>query len=325
MRTFLVGAILLTAVAAIAVFWSFRQWNTPSITAEMTVVIEPHRGSKTILNQLHKSDAIPDPWKILLPLLLDGRARTLKAGEYAFTVGMTPAQIIDKIARGQVVIHKLTIPEGWTMFQVRAALMKEPLLTGTLPATLPEGSIFPDTLHFNRGQSRISLVEKMQQRMRDVVTREWETRAPWIPLKSPEEAIILASVVEKETGATDERAMIAGVFYNRLRIGMRLQSDPTVVYGIEASRGGTPMERPLTSNDLQMDTSYNSYTRDGLPPTPICNPGLAAIQAVLHPSATDALYFVATGRGGHYFSKTLKEHNANIVQYRQTLRASSPR
>ena len=151
----------------------------------------------------------------------------------------------------------------------------------------------------------------------------WAKRDPALPIASPREAIILASIVEKETGEIDERALVAGVFVNRLRLGMKLQSDPTVVYGIELARGGTPMGRELSRNDLQTDTAYNTYTREGLPPTPICNPGRKAIQAVFAPATTDALYFVATGNGGHRFAATLKEHEKNVAQYRAALRAAA--
>lgn len=313
------GFLLVVLFLALAIGWSMHQWRAPYVTAEVSLVIEPNQSARTILRNLADGGVVPNPSMIALPMLLDGRAHRLKAGEYLFTVGMSPEQVIDKIARGQVVIHKFTIPEGWNSRQVRALLIDEPLLTGELPADIPEGSMFPDTILFQRGQSRASVLDIMQRRMREVVATAWANRDAAVPLTSPEQALILASMIEKETGVQDERAMIAGVFYHRLRVGMRLQSDPTVVYGIEVAQRA-PLERPLSSADLQADTPYNTYTRDGLPPTPICNPGLAAIHAALHPTSTKALYFVADGQGGHHFSATLAEHNARVAEYRRSLK-----
>ncbi|OYW13672.1 MAG: hypothetical protein B7X02_01605, partial [Rhodospirillales bacterium 12-54-5] len=285
-------------------------------TRDTTIVIEPHQGSQAILQQLRDAALLPAVWTIELPFLLSGRARQLKAGEYALTAGMTPADILEKIAKGQVVIHKISIPEGWNIWQVRAAFLAEPLLTGDIP-TIAEGSIFPDTMRFQRGATRASIITQMQKHMAEVLDKEWAARDPAIPLKSPQDAVILASIIEKETGVAEERPMVAAVFYNRLKIGMKLQSDPTVVYGLQAIHDGVPLGRALTSVDLAYDTPHNSYTREGLPPTPICSPGLAAIQAALHPATTDALYFVATGVGGHYFSKTLAQHNGNVQNYKK--------
>ena len=314
MRRVIIVFVLLLTVGILAVAASFSVWRATSVVSDVTVIIEPHRGTHAILTQLAEANALPPAWTIALPMLLDGRIHQLKAGEYAFTAGMTPAQVIDKIARGQVVIHKLTIPEGLNMLQVKKIFMDEPLLTGDVPV-LAEGSLFPDTILFQRGQSRASIVETMQKRMREVLANAWAARAPNLPLKTPDDALVMASMVEKETGVADERAMVAGVFYHRLALGMKLQSDPTVAYGIELAQGA-PLGRALTSADLHADTPFNSYTRFGLPPTPICNPGLAAIEAALHPAATDALYFVATGYGGHHFAADLRTHNDNVSRYR---------
>jgi len=306
--------ILLLFAAAGA---SFYQWRSTYVASDITLVIEPHHGSQAVLGQLHDQGVLPSPAIIAIPLVLSGHLSQLKAGEYAFTAGMTPAQVIEQIARGLVVIHKVTIPEGWNLFQIRTAFMAEPLLTGDWPAGVTEGSLFPDTMRFQRGQSRASLVDAMQKHAAEMIAKEWAARDPLLSLKTPAEALVMASMVEKETGVPQERAMVAGVFYNRLKIGMKLQSDPTVVYGIEAAHGGQPLGRALTSADLASDTPYNSYTRAGLPPGPICNPGLASLQAALHPATTDALYFVATGHGGHNFSSSLAQHESNVAAYRQ--------
>lgn len=309
----LFGALLGAGFAA----FSFHQWHRPVVVAEHGLVIEPGTGTRAILQQLHSEHLAPPAWKIALPFLMHGHLRNLKAGEYAFTQGMSASDVLGAIAAGKVVVHSVTVPEGFTVAQVRARLMAEPLLTGELPATIPEGSLFPDTWLFQRGDTRASVIARMQERMQRELAAAWEKRDADLPIMVPEAALIMASIVEEETGVDHERAEVAGVYLNRLKIPMRLQSDPTVAYGI--APGG--MTRMLTRRDLERDHPYNTYTRDGLPPGPICNPGLASIEAVLHPKKTDAIYFVATGDGGHRFAATLKEHEANVRAYRVVQRA----
>lgn len=294
-------------------------YRTPLVTADAALVIPPRTGAWGTLKLLHEAGVAPRPLLMALPVYASRMNHRLKAGEYEVKAGESPAQIIGKIARGEVVVHKVTIPEGWNIYQLRAALMAEPLLTGDLPPVIAEGSAFPDTVHFSRGEGRAAVLARMQQQQQEVLSAAWATRAPNLPLNSPEEALVLASIVEKETGVGDERALVAGVFINRLRLGMPLQTDPSVAYGVVVARGGAAMERALTTADLRADTPYNTYTRKGLPPTPICNPGRKAIEAVLNPAATDALYFVATGTGGHRFAATLAEHNRNVVEYRRAI------
>ena len=279
------------------------------------MVIAPRTGAVRTLSQLHAAGLVPPMIVTALPVVMSHQYSALKAGEYHFEPGLTPAQIIAQIARGDVVIHKITIPEGWNMYQLRAALMAEPLLTGELPPHVAEGSALPDTMHFTRGEARSIVLERMHKAQTEMLAKLWSTREANLPIATPAEAVTLASIVEKETGLASERPLVAGVFINRLRQGIMLQSDPTVVYGIEAKQNGAPMGRPLSRADLMTDTPYNSYTRPGLPPTPICNPGKAAIEAVLHPAVTDALYFVATGTGGHFFAPTLAEHERNVAAY----------
>ena len=298
--------------------YTAHTYRAPYATAEQTVIIPPHTGAGAVVAQLHEAGLVPPSVITLAPLFLSGNMHALKAGEYAFAAGMSPQQVIAKIVRGDIVIHKLTIPEGWNAYQVRDALLKEPLLTGEL-LPIAEGSILPDTIHFQRGETRSAVVLRMQKEQHEWMAKAWPARSPNLPFQTPDAALVLASIVEKETGVNDEREKVAGVFVNRLTRGMMLQSDPTVVYGVEARQGGAPMGRALTRGDLQTDTPYNSYTRVGLPPTPICHPGKAAILAVLHPAMTDALYFVATGHGGHHFAATLKEHAANVAAYRAAL------
>ncbi len=317
-----IGALaLLAVVGLVASFSSYYAWP---LAAPKTVVIVPGTGVRGTLHQLRAEGAVPPLPLIALPLLLTSDYHALKAGEYEFAAGMSPAQVLAKIIRGEVVVHKLTIPEGWNSGQLRAALMDEPLLSGELPSMIAEGSALPDTLYFSRGETRSSVLARMQKAQQALLAALWEKRAPGLPISTPEEAVILASVVEKETGLAEERPLVAGVFINRLRIGMKLQSDPTVVYGMELAHGGKPLGRALTRADLLADTPHNSYTRTGLPPTPICHPGKAALEAVLNPAATDALYFVATGTGGHRFAATLAEHERNVAAYRAALRQPTP-
>ena len=319
-RMLALPALMLVAYLAVC----FYVTHMPRGTAEKTIVIAPHTGTQQMIAQLHEAELSPPLW-LMAPSLATAKLRgapTLKAGEYLFPPHTSTAEVMSMIRRGEVVVHQVTIPEGWNSFQVRDAFMKEPLLTGELPP-IAEGSIFPDTMRFSRGEARSAVLARMQRARETMLADLWKDRAENLPLKTPEEALVLASIVEKETGVNDERAKVAGVFTNRLRMGMPLQTDPTVAYGVEVMRGGAPLGRALTTDDLQRDTPYNTYTRVGLPPTPICNPGRAALLAALHPESTDAIYFVATGTGGHVFSATLKEHEQHVAAYRAFMRGAA--
>lgn len=323
MRKLLWGVVVLLLLALVPVGVALYLYQSMRSAEEKTVVIKPGSGVRATLAQLHAEGLTPSPVLTVIPLVITKQYHALKAGEYLFAAGSSPADIIAKIIRGEIVIHKVTIPEGWNSWQVRDALMKEPMLTGELPEEIPEGSLKPDTMHFERGEARANVVKRMQDAQQKLMTKLWETRVENLPYQTPAEALIMASIIEKETGVVDERALVAGVFVNRLRIGMALQSDPTVVYGIEHAQGGKPLGRLLARADLQRDTPYNTYTRPGLTPTPICNPGRKAIEAALNPATTNYLYFVATGNGGHHFAATLKEHEANVVAYRKVLREAN--
>lgn len=314
-------ALAVAAVAACALATSYGIYRGMPLAQETTVVIPPHQGVRGVLRTLRDAGAIPPLPVIALPLLTTPHLTSLKAGEYALSAGMTPHEILQKILRGEVVIHKLSIPEGWNRWQVEAAFSAEPLLSGPFPVTLTEGTLLPDTLHFTRDEPRSALVGRMQHAAQDWMRKHWPTRGDIAPIETPEQAIILASVVERETGLAEERPLVAAVFLNRLRKGMKLQSDPTVIYGLLQANQGQALGRPLGHYDLLVDSPYNTYTRSGLPVGPICNPGAAALEAVLHPAASDALYFVATGTGGHRFAATLDEHNQNVAAYRAALAA----
>lgn len=261
-------------------------------------------------------------WRLLARQM--GVAGRLRAGEYALEPGTAPRSLLAKMAAGEVVQHKFTIVEGWTFAQLRGALAHDAALAQTLPAmgdadvmkalgaggAPPEGWFLPETYQFVKGMSDMDILRRAHKAMVDILKKLWDSRAADLPLKSPYEALVLASIVEKETAQPAERAIIAGVFEHRLRIGMRLQTDPSVIYGI-----GPAYDGKIHTRDLETDTPYNTYTRAGLTPTPIALPGAAALEAVLHPAPTDALYFVARGDGTHEFSATLEAHNRAVAKY----------
>jgi UPF0755 protein len=238
----------------------------------------------------------------------------LKAGDYQIPQAASIHQVMDIIAEGKTITYRVTVPEGLTSHQIVERLKADANLNGEIDDVPPEGSLLPETFIIQRGASRQSIIDSMRAELRKVYDRAWAQRRKDLPFKSWEDAIVLASIVEKETGRGDERERVAAVFVNRLRQNMRLQSDPTILYGI--SGGKTVWNRPILRSEILQRTDHNTYQIDGLPPTPICNPGKAAIEAVLNPASTKDLYFVADGSGGHIFSETLKEHNANVQKWR---------
>jgi UPF0755 protein len=273
------------------------------------------------------------------PVLLDvyarwrGDATRIRAGEYQLLPGLTPLSLVDKLVAGQVYLHQLTIVEGWRFADLLAAVRADAAIrAGVLdgaaimaalgePDVHPEGQFFPDTYSFPRGTTDVELLRTAHQAMRDHLARGWDSRDPSAQLRGPYEALILASIIEKETALPSERKLISGVFQQRLKRGMRLQTDPTVIYGI-----GETFDGNLRRQDLERDTPYNTYTRAGLPPTPIALPGSASLEAAVQPQATDALYFVATGRGdgSHTFSATLEEHDRAVRDYLKRLHNQEP-
>ncbi|NBO18506.1 MAG: endolytic transglycosylase MltG [Proteobacteria bacterium] len=316
--TLLIGLGIVGAVAGGIYAWDYFFGPGP-LKEETVVVLQPGVGFNGIVAQLEQQGVIDNPLIFKAVVAALGQARLFKAGEYKFPAGATPRGVAKMLADGRVVVHKLTVPEGWTVAQVLAMLKAEPLLEGDITQAVPEGSLMPETYHFRRGEARSVVVTRMQDAMTRLLAELWEKRKHDLPLKTPQEALTLASIVEKETGVKDERGRVAAVFVNRLRIGMRLQSDPTVVYGMEQVMGA-PLGRPLLSEDLRTETPYNTYMIAALPPGPIANPGKAALEATLSPPQTEDLYFVATGSGGHRFASNLDDHNKNVSQYRKALR-----
>ncbi len=295
--------------------WGYVQYIKPGPTiAETTVVIAQGAGIKAIAKTLSAAGVIDDPLIFRLGVRLSRVDKELKAGEYVFPYGVSAKAAADVLIAGKTVVRRLTIAEGLTSVQVFEQLVAAEGLEQVFDVPL-EGSVLPETYHYTYGDSRADLTQRMVKAMDKVLFGLWAERDDGLPLASPTEALILASIVEKETGLNDERGHVAGVFINRLRKGMRLQSDPTVAYGL--SEGDGPLGRPLTRADLKAENPYNTYLINGLPPGPICNPGQAAIQAVLKPTATDDLYFVADGNGGHAFAQTMQEHNRNVARWRK--------
>ncbi len=295
--------------------WGFAQYIKPGSTISENTVFVPEGSNVDAIAKILESEGIIDDAMIFrLGVRLSGVDKNLQAGEFAFPHGVSAKGAAEVLIRGKTVIRRLTIAEGMTAFQVFDQLVATNGLEETFDVPL-EGSILPETYYFSYGDKRSDIVKRMVHAMDDNLNRLWQERASGLPFKGLNEALILASIVEKETGVKAERARIAGVFINRLKKGMRLQSDPTVVYGL--NKGDGPLGRQLLRSDLKKKTPYNTYTINGLPPGPICNPGLAAIRAVLQPQKTDELYFVADGKGGHVFATNLREHNRNAAKWRK--------
>jgi UPF0755 protein len=313
-------AISVIAAAGVA-YYLYASFTGPGpSTEDKTLVIPKGSGVAEIGGILKSENVIGDVRIFLLGVRLLSDQKPLIAGEYVFPKGISPAGAMGIMIAGKSITHRLTIPEGLTVREVLELVSSEPLLDGPLPPERPaEGTLLPETYQFLRGESRASIVERMRAEMTKAIAEEWSKRDPSISLKSPEEAVTMASLVEKETSQSDERARVAAVFYNRIKKGMPLQTDPTVIFAI--TLGKLKLKRGLTYDDLKIDSPYNTYMVKGLPPGPIANPGLAALQAVLHPILSKELYFVADGTGGHAFAATIDEHNKNVAAWRKIQKA----
>jgi len=312
-------ALVVAAVAIAGLIWLGVVFERPGpLRQEATLVLPSGAGLDGIARRLTEAGIIDRPWLFRAGVRLSGATRRLKAGEYAFPAAISAKGAMQILIGGRTVVRRLTVPEGLTTAQVLALVDAAEGLSGAITERPDEGALLPETYYFSYGDGRDAVIARMRAAMRETLADLWASRAAGLPLARPEDALILASMVEKETGKDGERARIAGVFVNRLRRGMRLQSDPTVAYALAA---GGVLDRPLTRADLSVDSPYNTYRVKGLPPGPIANPGREAIAAVLHPAATKALYFVADGNGGHLFARTLAEHNRNVALWRKAKRA----
>ncbi|HKX11125.1 MAG TPA: endolytic transglycosylase MltG [Stellaceae bacterium] len=313
----LISALLLLVVSAGSfTLWAWRDWTTPGPLPEKRIIVLPRgSGAVDVARTLGAEGVLAHPSIFLLDAAVTGDVHRLKAGEYEFEAAITPEGVADLLASGKTVRHRLTIPEGLTSAEIVAIVNATPELEGNPEPVPTEGSLMPETYFFALGDKRSAMVERMERAFSRAVAELWTERGADLPFAKPEDAVILASIVEKETGRDEERPHVAGVYVNRMRLGMRLQADPTVIYAI--THGKAPLDRPLGHDDLGIDSPYNTYAVKGLPPTPIANPGLAALKAVLHPLKMDDLYFVADGTGKHVFAKTLAEQNQHINDLRR--------
>jgi UPF0755 protein len=319
----LIAGLLMTAVLVFQLL-RFQHGAIPLDSQSAVFLIRTGSNIKSIAQDLTRQKIIDDPWLFILLAKVRGLETRVRAGEYEIHPGITADELLDKFTRGNAIQYNFTIIEGWTFRQLLTALAEDPILEHTLqgktdeeimellgyPGQHPEGMFFPDSYRFPKGSSDVDFLKRAYQVMQNHLQREWDQRAPDLPLKSSYEALTLASIVEKETGTGFERPLIAGVFIERLKRNMRLQTDPTIIYGL-----GSQFDGNIRSRDLKKDTPYNTYLHAGLTPTPIALPGLDAIRAALHPAQTDALYFVSKGDGTHQFSATLEEHNAAVKRY----------
>jgi UPF0755 protein len=316
----LVTFIFLMACLVVgAYYWAKVKFDQPGPAATSTVVVIPRgEGVSAIAERLQRDGVIADRrifmTSILYFMYLRGQG-TLKAGEYEFPKHASVRQVLDTLVEGKSIEHKVTLAEGLTSYQIVQKLLAHPELKGEIAEVPLEGTLLPDTYKFGRSDTRQDIIERMQAAQKKFLAKVWETRADDIVVQTPEEALILASIVEKETGRADERTLVAAVFRNRLKKNMRLQSDPTIIYGLVGGKGA--LDGPILREDLDRETAYNTYKINGLPPTPIANPGRASIEAVLRPANSKDLYFVADGTGGHVFAATLDEHNKNVFKWRK--------
>jgi UPF0755 protein len=312
--------ILLGVAVAGAAFWGYREFTGPGPLAEESAIVIPRgAGVNAVARLLAEHGVVRSQVLFKLGAEVLGASRALRAGEYAFPARVSAREAIDIIRSGKVLVHRLTVPEGLTTAEVLALLHAEEALEGEVALSVGEGALLPETYHFVRGDAREEIVRRMQRAMDETVASLWSGRDPDLPYTTPREAVVLASIIEEETSVDSERELVSAVFVNRLRKGMRLQSDPTVIYGITDGKG--PLGRELTKADLEADTPYNTYKTNGLPPGPIANPGRASIAAALRPAAADFLYFVADGNGGHAFARTLEEHNENVESWRALVKS----
>ncbi len=326
----IVALLFLVVIISAAGYWLWQDYqrfrSTPLQISGMGVNYQVKPGTSLIevANDLSTKGILRQPFYLRALALDMGVSTKIKAGEYLIVANTTPEMLLDQLVRGKVLEYSLTLIEGWTFKQALAAVRIHPMIVQTLASlsteqimdrlglagVYPEGRFFPDTYLFPRGTTDADILKRAYQRMQKVLAQEWQVRADGLPIKTPYEALILASIIEKETGVADERKQVAGVFTRRLQKRMRLQTDPTVIYGM-----GDTYDGNIRRKDLSTDTPYNTYVHSGLTPTPIALPGRKSIHAALHPADGDALYFVATGEGGHFFSATYEEHRRAVQKY----------
>lgn len=309
-------AVFLILASLVALFWGGRDFQSQGpLKAEKTVMIPRGQGVTDIANILAREGVISHPTVFVGAAHFRRLTSELKAGEYAFKPEVSAREVMDVLAEGKAVLHSVTLPEGLTSEQIVQRLRENDVLTGEVSVLPKEGTLLPETYKFSRGTTRQQLIQRMSQEQTRVLNEVWARRTPNLPIKTPQDLVILASIVEKETGRADERTRVASVFHNRLSQRMRLQSDPTIVYGLVGGKGS--LGRPISRADIDSKTPFNTYVIDGLPPAPIANPGRASLEAVANPSLTKDLYFVAAGDGTHTFSETYEAHQRAVARLRE--------
>jgi UPF0755 protein len=311
-----ISAFVLVALAVgIALFFGKQRFEAAGpLAADRIVNIPRGSGMRDIADILSRGGVIDQPWLFIGGVLVLKAREDLKAGEYEFRAHSSMRDVVATIVEGKVVAHQVSIPEGLSSAQIVARLLQDDVLAGDVKEIPREGSLLPDTYNFARGVTREQMVQRMQQAEQRLVREIWDHRAPDLPVKTPEQLVVLASLVEKETGKPEERTRVAAVFVNRLKQKMKLQSDPTIIYGLVGGKG--TLGRPIMKSEIEQPTPYNTYVIDGLPPGPIANPGRAALEAAANPARTRELYFVADGSGGHVFAETYEQHQKNVARLR---------
>ncbi|WP_298814429.1 endolytic transglycosylase MltG [uncultured Roseibium sp.] len=311
----------LAAVGGALYFGKEKFEEDGPLQQDATVVISSGAGLTGITNRLSGQgvigDSLIDEWIFNLGIRFYKNATKLKAGEYAFAPGVSMQQVMTDLVEGNAVVHSVTIPEGWTTAQILERVREHPILTGEITEVPVEGELLPNTYTFARGAARQDVLNQMKAAQEKLLAEVWERRTEGLPVETPEELVILASIVEKETALADERPRVAGVFVNRLNKNMRLQSDPTILYGLYGGEAWLKDRSAIKQSELRAENDYNTYQIDGLPPGPIGNPGRAAMEAVANPSRTQDLFFVADGTGGHVFAETYEQHQANVRKWRE--------
>ena len=306
--------MLIIAGSGVIYFGKKKLEAAGPLERDRSVVILPRKGVREIADTLKNEGVIDQTLPFIAGAKVLGVSEELKAGEYQFEARTSMAKVLQTMVEGRSIQYSVTMPEGLTSEQIVQRLKDSALLTGTIAEVPAEGTLLPETYKVTRGWTREQILQRMASAQKRLLADIWARRAPDLPVNTPEELVTLASIVEKETGKTDERARVAGVFVNRLKKKMRLQSDPTIVYGLMGGKG--PLGRPLLKVELDEPNAYNTYQIDGLPPGPIANPGRASLEATAHPMKTNDLYFVADGTGGHVFAETLEEHSKNVARWR---------
>ena len=307
--------VLLAVVGIAALFLGKQRFEMPGPLAADKIVNIPHgSGIRDIADVLQREGVIDQPWVFVGGVLALKAREDLKAGEYQFTAHASLRDVVATIVEGKVISHQISLPEGLTSEQIVARLLADDILTGNIKEIPREGSLLPDTYNFTRGISREQIIQRMQAAQQRLLKEVWDRHSPDLPLKTPEQLVVLASLIEKETAKPDERSRVAAVFINRLKQRMRLQSDPTIIYGLVGGKG--TLGRPIMKSEIDQPTPYNTYQIDGLPPGPICNPGRASLEAAANPARTRELYFVADGAGGHVFAENYDQHQKNVTRLR---------